>query len=253
MRRRVEPAMCTFALLLACGDPTGASTENASETSAASTDATAATSEAASTDETTSAGQSSTSDAATDANTDTTTSTSTTAEPTSGETPLTTDDATTTGGDSTITTTSSDTTTGTTGAPTQPLTQAWWVDGNNLQIRVIQRDDDAGLCRGFILEALANGGFDDPKYEPVEQPDEWGVRVVFVHQDLDDCFDPYLFFRKDPAYADSAAGTVTFHDVDQDGRPASVDLEITGLYTPAAPWVPDEDLFAAAGVAVETG
>ncbi|MCY0987178.1 hypothetical protein OV203_08585 [Nannocystis sp. ILAH1] len=252
MRRRVEPAMCTFALLLACGDPTGASTENASETSAASTDATAATSEAASTDETTGAGQSSTSDAATDANTDITTTTSTTTEPTSGETPLTTD-ATTTGGDSTITTTSSDTTTGTTGAPTQPLTQAWWVDGNNLQIRVIQRDDDAGLCRGFILEALANGGFDDPNYGPVEQPDEWGVRVVFVHQDLDDCFDPYLFFRKDPAYADSAAGTVTFHDVDQDGRPASVDLEITGLYTPAAPWVPDEDLFAAAGVAVETG
>ncbi|MFY0535906.1 hypothetical protein [Nannocystis pusilla] len=239
--------MCTFALLLACGGPTGASTENASETSAASTDATAATSEAASTDETTGAGQTSTSDATTGTSTDTTTSTSTTAEPTSGETPLTTD-ATTTDGDSTITTTGD-----TTGAPTQPVTQAWWVDGNSLQIRVIQQDDDAGLCRGFILEALANGGFDDPKYEPVEQPDEWGVRVVFVHQDLGDCFDPYLFFRKDPAYADSATGTVTFHDVDQDGRPASVDLEITGLYTPAAPWVPDEDLFAAAGVTVETG
>lgn len=242
--------MCTFALLLACGDATGASTENASETSAA----TAATSEAASTDETTGAGQTSTSDAPTGASTDTTTTTSTTAEPTSGETPLTTDATTTTGGDATITTSStSDTTTGTTGAPAQPITQAWWVDGNNLQIRVIQQDDDAGLCRGFILEALADGGFDDPKYEPVEQPDEWGVRVVFVHQDLDDCFDPYLFFRKDPAYADSATGTVTFHDVDQDGRPASVDLEITGIYTPAAPWVPNEDLLTAVGVAVETG
>lgn len=240
--------MYPFALLLACGAATGDTTESASETSAASTDATAATS----TDETTGAGQSSTSDASTGTSTDTTT-TGTTAEPTSGEAPLTTD-ATTTGGDSTITTSSSsETTTGTTGAPAQPLTQAWWVDGNNLQIRVIQRDDDAGLCRGFILEALAGGGFDDPKYEPVEQPDEWGVRVVFVHQDLGDCFDPYLFFRKDPAYADSAAGTVTFHDVDQDGRPASVDLEITGLYTPAAPWIPTEDLFTAAGVAVETG
>ncbi|MFZ6182174.1 hypothetical protein [Nannocystis pusilla] len=247
MRRRVEPAMYPFALLLACGGVTGTSTENASETSAASTDATAATSEAAGTD-----GQTSTGDASTGTSTDATT-TSTTAEPTSGDTPLTTD-ATTTGGDSTITTTTGDTTTtGTTGAPAEPDTQAWWVDGNSLQIRVIQRDDDAGLCRGFILEALANGGLDDPKYEPVEQPDEWGVRVVFVHQDLGDCFDPYQFFRKDPAYADSAAGTVTFHDVDQDGRPASVDLEITGIYTPSAPWIPAEDLFKATAVAVETG
>ncbi|MCY1009991.1 hypothetical protein OV079_31400 [Nannocystis pusilla] len=237
MRRRVEPAMYPFALLLACGGVTGTTTENASETSAASTDATAATSEAAGTD-----GQTSTGDASTGTSTDTTTTTSTTAEPTSGDTPLTTD-APTTGGDSTITTTTGDTTTtGTTGAPAEPDTQAWWVDGNSLQIRVIQRDDDAGLCRGFILEALANGGLDDPKYEPVEQPDEWGVRVVFVHQDLGDCFDPYQFFRKDPAYADSAAGTVTFHDVDQDGRPASVDLEITGVYAPSAPWIPAEDL-----------
>lgn len=241
--------MYPFALLLACGGFTGTTTENASETSAASTDATAATSEAASTD-----GQTSTGDASTGTSTDTTTTTSTTAEPTSGETPLTTD-ATTTGGDSTITTTDTGdtTTTGTTGAPAEPDTQAWWVDGNSLQIRVIQRDDDVGLCRGFILEALANGGLDDPKYEPVEQPDEWGVRVVFVHQDLGDCFDPYQFFRKDPAYADSAAGTVTFHDVDQDGRPASVDLVITGVYTPSAPWIPAEDLFKATAVAVETG
>lgn len=250
--------MCTFALLLACGGATGGSTENASETSAASTDATAATSEAASTDGATGPGQTSTSDASTAPSTDTTTTTSTTTEPTSGETPLTTD-ATTTGGDSTITTGDTTTTTeatgttGTTGAPAQPVTRAWWVDGNTLQIRVIQQDDDAGLCRGFFLEALVNGGTDLAQYEPVEQPDDWGVRVVFVHQDLDDCFDPYLFYRKDIAYADSATGTATFHDVDQNGRPATLDLEVTGIYTPAAPWVPAEDLFAAAGVAVENG
>ncbi|PCC71971.1 hypothetical protein SAMN02745121_08046 [Nannocystis exedens] len=253
MRRIVDPALCTFALVLACGDATGTATE----TTGASTDGTTGTTgttEAATTDGATGAGESSTSDAPTGASAGGTTTTSG-AEPgtTTGEPPVTTGGTTTT--DATTTTTGdASTTIGTTGAPAQPVTRAWWVESLlTLQIRVIQRDVEAGLCRGFILESLANGGLDTPQYEPVEQPAEWGARYVFVHQDLDDCLDPYQYFEKDIVYAASATGTVTFHDVDPFGRPASVDLEITGSYMPAAPWVPAEDLLAATAVAVENG
>jgi len=135
-----------------------------------------------------------------------------------------------------------------------PVTRAWWVDGSTLQIRVIQEDVEAGLCRGVMLEALINGGSEMAKYEPVEQPDGWGIRYVFVHAMPENCLDPYdWWFETGAVYADSASGTVTFHDVDDVGRPASLDVEITSMYLPGEPWVPAEELLLAVDVPVESG
>ncbi|MBZ5713700.1 hypothetical protein [Nannocystis pusilla] len=168
-------------------------------------------------------------------------------ESTTNEPPATTDGETTTTG-------ADDTSTGSTGTAMPPVTRAWWVESLPRQIRVIQEDGEAGLCRGIILESLIDGGgIDSPKYEPVEQPAEWGVRHVFVLDDPEMCFDPYFWWDHDPEYAESATGTLTFHEVDDIGKPASLDVEVTGVYAAGEPWVPDEDVLLAAGVDVEVG
>jgi hypothetical protein len=175
-------------------------------------------------------------------------------EPTSS-----TGETTTTGGETTTTATTASetgddgTSTGTTGAPVSPVTRAWWVDGVSLQIRVFQQDDEAGLCRGIILESLMTGAVDGPGLEPIEQPAEWAVRDVFVHDAVDDCFDPYDWWMNEPAYAGSAVGVVTFAGGGIDVKPTSLDVDVTGSFEPSAPWIPAEDLLVAADVAVEVG
>ncbi|MDC0670466.1 hypothetical protein [Nannocystis radixulma] len=175
-------------------------------------------------------------------------------EPTTNEPPVTTGGETTTTGTTSDTTGADDTSTGSTGMAMPPVTRAWWVETLPTQIRVIQEDSEAGLCRGIILESLIEGnGIDSPKYEPVEQPAEWGVRYVFVLDDPELCFDPYFWWDNDPAYAESATGTLTFHEVADTGKPASLDVELTGVYVAGEPWVPGEDLLLAVGVDVEVG
>lgn len=251
MRGLAGPFSIALALVPACGDAPATTADSEGGTSTGSTTATG--------------GASSTSGANTTETASTTTSSGTTnseaptsevePDPSTGLPPVTTDGETTTSGTTTTTTTGDDSTsTGTTGTPIPPVTRAWWVDGNTLQIRVIQEDAEAGLCRGVMLEALINGGSEMAKYEPVAQPDGWGVRHVFVHAMPDDCLDPYSWWDGTGAvYADSASGTVTFHDVDDLGRPASLDVDMTHVYLPGEPWVPAEDLLLAAGVPVETG
>jgi hypothetical protein len=139
-----------------------------------------------------------------------------------------------------------------TAAPVELVTKAWWVDGaESLQIRIIQADPGAGICRGVWLTVLDFGpnGFD-----PVEAPEPWDVRHVWVHQDLEDCYNPYQWFEKDPSWAPNATGTVIFYDVDDQGKPAKIDIDITGTaYKPAQPWVPAEDTLTATAVPVVVG
>lgn len=250
MRGLAGPFSIALALVPACGDAPATTADSEGGTSTGSTTATG--------------GASSTSGANTTETASTTTSSGTTnseaptsevePDPSTGLPPVTTGGETTTGTTTTTTTGDDSTSTGTTGTPIPPVTRAWWVDGNTLQIRVIQEDAEAGLCRGVMLEALINGGSEMAKYEPVAQPDGWGVRHVFVHAMPDDCLDPYSWWDGTGAvYADSASGTVTFHDVDDLGRPASLDVDMTHVYLPGEPWVPAEDLLLAAGVPVETG
>lgn len=238
MQRLSRLALCAFALELACGETTGSTSGSTGESTDGGT--------------TTSTGT--TDDTPTGTSTATTASESSTSTST-GE-PLTTGGEPTTLGTTTEAATTSTETTGdteTTGTPAEPLTRAWWVDGNTLQLRILQQDSSAGLCRGLILEALASGGVDTPAYEPVDQPAEWAVRYVFVHDAPDDCFDPYTWYENEPASAAAATGTITLHDADADGQPETLDLEVTGTYVPSAPWTPAEDLLAAAGVVVEIG
>ncbi|MCY1055752.1 hypothetical protein [Nannocystis sp. SCPEA4] len=251
MRRLVVIALV---LMAACGEAPATSTATDDTSSTAGTGSTSTTAgETASASTTSGMGEATS-----------TGSTSATGETASGETPTSDGEPTTneppatTGGETTTSGTTSDTTdgtsTGSTGTAMPPVTRAWWVETLPTQIRVIQEDSEAGLCRGIILESLIEGnGIDSPKYEPVEQPAEWGVRYVFVLDDPELCFDPYLWWDHDPAYAESATGTLTFHGVDDTGKPASLDVEVTGVYVAGEPWVPDEDLLLAVGVDVEVG
>jgi hypothetical protein len=231
----------SLVLALACGPATGDMTSAESSTSEPSS------SGSSSFAETTSTAESPTT--AVDASTGPASPTSGAAEGTTDITTTSTTDITTTAPGSTDTTTDSEST----GTSSLLVTRAWWVNGDLLQIRVLQQHDGPGLCRGVILEALTDGGTDSPKYAPVEQPVDWGVRYVFVHANVDDCFDPYFWYENDPAHADSATGTVVFHDLDDVGKPATLDLEVTGVYTPLQPWTPPEDLLLAPGVPVEVG
>ncbi|WAS97370.1 hypothetical protein [Nannocystis punicea] len=247
MRRLVRPVLLAFALAPACGDASGASTETGGDTSP---------------DLTTSTGETSSPGGATSTSSGETTSSgsasgtpTTSVEPTSstGETTTTTGGESTTGAATTSETSDDGTSTGTTGAPVSPVTRAWWVDGVSLQLRVIQQDDEAGLCRGLILESLMTGAVDGPGLEPIEQPAEWAVRYVFVHDTVDACFDPYDWWMNEPAYAESGVGVVTFSGVDIQGKPMSLDIDVTGSFEPGAPWIPEEDPLVAADVAVEVG
>jgi hypothetical protein len=241
--------MVALALALACGDApaTTADTEGGASTGGAtatggmsSTSGATSTGEAESTSSGTTSSETPTSEVEPD--------------PGTGLPPITTDSETTTTTSTTSTTGDDSTSTGTTGMSIPPVTRAWWVDGGTLQIRVIQEDAEAGLCRGVMLEALINGGSEMAKYEPVEQPDGWGIRYVFVHAMPENCLDPYdWWFETGAVYADSASGTATFHDVDDVGRPASLDVEITSIYAPGEPWVPAEELLLAVDVPVERG
>lgn len=192
-----------------------------------------------------------------------TTTGSTTADPTTdGLTttgPTTTDPATTdpaatepgTTGEPDTTTTAESTTTDTE-APGEPITKAWYVQSLPPQIRVQQTDPVNGLCRGLLLDLLARGGTDTEKYIAVEQPEDWGVRYVFVHDKIDKCLDPYDWYLNDPAHAKSASGSIIFYDI-VDGHPSSIDLDVKGIYNPLEPWIPEQDDLTALAVPVDIG
>ncbi len=136
--------------------------------------------------------------------------------------------------------------------PEERVTKAWWVDGaESIQLRIIQADPEAGICRGVWLTVLDLGpnGFD-----PVELQDPWHVRHVWMHQNLEDCHDPYLWFENDLSNAVDATGTVVFHDLDDQGKPATIDIDLTGTaYMPVQPWAPAEDTMTATAVPVVVG
>ena len=198
------------------------------------------------------------------ASTGTTGTTGTTGDPTTGA--ATTLDATTgdptttaastsssgseTGGASETTDASETTGASETTAGLEPVTRAWWVDGNELQIRVIQEDAATGLCRGVFL-GLADVVPDT--YAAVDTPRAWAVRYVFVHDGPGACLDPYMWYENEPAHADAAVGTVVFHDLGVDGKPATLDLDVTATHGPGEPWTPPTDTLVASSVPVEVG
>lgn len=154
-------------------------------------------------------------------------------------------------------TTGSETTAGTTSAgadettaAVEPVTRAWWVDGNELQIRVIQEDPVAGLCRGLLLGLEQ---FVSDKYDTVAAPPMWGVQVIFVHAGPGACLDPYQWYENGPAFPGEAEGTVVFHDLDDKGKPATLDIEVTATYAPGEPWTPTSDMLVGTAVTVEVG
>lgn len=189
------------------------------------------------------------------------TGSTTDAGPITGDASTTPDDTTT--GDTTDETTGADattgaatTTTGETGSTSEttgalaPITKAWWIDGVDLQIRVIQEDSEAGLCRGVILE---REGVVLDEFTKVATPPTWGVRDIFVHAGPGACLDPYDWWQNQPAFAADATGTAVFHDVDGEGKPASLDLDIAATYLPGEPWTPSDDALTVSAVPVDVG
>lgn len=245
--RTITTAVCAATLALACGpgEPgtiTGdASTANATTGGATTVDPT--TVDPTTTDPTTA------DPVTTGAVLTTGSDTSTTGEPTStGAVSTTTGDGTTTS-----TSTTGDTTTLAETTAGEPLTtKAWFVDGDKVQVRIFQADPATDLCTVVLLDLLNGPGSDNNKYAAVARPEGWGISGVGVYQDIDLCFDPYLWYRNPVAYADSAAGEIVFHDVDN-AKPATLDIDITGVYAGDDPWVPAEVPTVADAVPVEVG